>query len=153
MDPVHQLLEIEAIKRLKARYFRLMDTKDWTGWLDLFTDDMVLEFDTAVSTGGRNGKPVRVEGKAAVAEFVPASLNAAVQTVHHGHMPEVELISETEARGVWAMEDIVDRGDDLVRAYGHYHETYRKEDGEWRIRTVHLTRLRITQVLKGQNRL
>jgi 3-phenylpropionate/cinnamic acid dioxygenase small subunit len=33
------LEEIEAIKRLKARYFRLMDTKQWDQWGDVFTED------------------------------------------------------------------------------------------------------------------
>jgi hypothetical protein len=34
-----KLWDIEQIKQLKARYFRLMDTKDWVAWRDLFTDD------------------------------------------------------------------------------------------------------------------
>ena len=29
MDAVQELVEIEAIKRLKARYQRAVDTKDW----------------------------------------------------------------------------------------------------------------------------
>ncbi|WP_063130621.1 nuclear transport factor 2 family protein [Nocardia fusca] len=52
----------EALRALKARYFRLMDTKDWSGFRALF-------------------------------------------------------------------------------GFGHYHETYAKIDGEWRIRTQRLTRL------------
>ena len=31
MDTVERLDAIEAIKQLKARYFRCMDTKDWDG--------------------------------------------------------------------------------------------------------------------------
>ena len=30
--------DVEAIKRLKARYFRTMDTKDWDGMRQVFTD-------------------------------------------------------------------------------------------------------------------
>ena len=30
-----------------------------------------------------------------------------VVTVHHGHMPEIELTSPTTARGIWAMEDML----------------------------------------------
>ena len=29
MDPIQRLVEIEAIKQLKARYMRSVDTKDW----------------------------------------------------------------------------------------------------------------------------
>lgn len=30
-----------------------------------------------------------------------------------------------------------------MRGYGHYHETYRRIDGEWRIATLRLTRLAV----------
>jgi len=36
---VQMLWDVEQIKQLKARYFRLLDTKDWDGFADLFTDD------------------------------------------------------------------------------------------------------------------
>ena len=38
-----QLTDIEAIKQLKARYFRLMDTKRWEEWGDVFTKDARLQ--------------------------------------------------------------------------------------------------------------
>jgi hypothetical protein len=38
MDDTATLREIEAIKQLKARYCRLLDTKDWQGWRSLFAD-------------------------------------------------------------------------------------------------------------------
>jgi uncharacterized protein (TIGR02246 family) len=152
MDPVQQLIEADAIKRLKARYFRCLDTKDRDGWLGVFTEDVVLTFDTAVSTGGQDGRPATLAGKQAVADFVTRDL-ATAQTVHQGHTPEIDFVSDTEARGIWAMEDIVDHGDNLMAGHGHYRETYRKQDGEWRIASVHLTRIRLSQVLKDQIRL
>jgi len=36
------LEEIEAIKQLEARYFRLMDTKQWEAWADVFTEDAIV---------------------------------------------------------------------------------------------------------------
>ena len=33
--------DIEAIKQLKARYFRTLDQKDWAGYRAVFTDDVV----------------------------------------------------------------------------------------------------------------
>ncbi len=36
---LEQLWDIEQIKQLKARYFRLLDTKDWDAFADRFTDD------------------------------------------------------------------------------------------------------------------
>ena len=37
------LVEIEAIRQLKARYFRLLDTKQWDAWLEVFTEDFQAE--------------------------------------------------------------------------------------------------------------
>jgi hypothetical protein len=70
---------------------------------------------------------------------------AGVVTVHHGHMPEIELVSSLEATGVWAMEDHLwwPEGSPIrhLHGYGHYHETYRKMDEGWRIASLRLTRL------------
>ena len=41
MDDATAVLEIEAIKQLKARYCRYLDTKDWTAWRGIFADDFV----------------------------------------------------------------------------------------------------------------
>src|SRR3984885_7915305 len=41
--------DIEAIKQLKARYCRTMDTKDWAGMRRVFTDDVTMD---TVASGG-----------------------------------------------------------------------------------------------------
>lgn len=70
-------------------------------------------------------------------------------TVHHGHMPDIEIIDEHNATGIWAMFDWVDdpaKGY-AMQGYGHYHEDYLKAvDSTWRIKKIHLTRLRVTLV-------
>ena len=127
--------DIEAIKQLKARYFRMMDTKDWDGMRLVFADDVLID---TTESGGRV-----VEG---ADDFMTGlrDLLADVVTVHHGHMPEIELTSETTATGVWSMEDMLrwPNGGEL-HGFGHYHETYEKADGRWRIKTMTLTRLRM----------
>ena len=35
--------DVEAIKQLKARYCRTMDTKDWAGMREVFTDDVTMD--------------------------------------------------------------------------------------------------------------
>jgi hypothetical protein len=41
------------------------------------------------------------------------------------------------------MEDMLRYADGSeLHGYGHYHETYEKVDGTWRIKTLTLTRLR-----------
>ena len=38
-----ELADIEAIRQLKARYFRTLDQKDWEGYREVFTDDVVVD--------------------------------------------------------------------------------------------------------------
>jgi hypothetical protein len=150
MDAMTKLLAIEEIKQLKARYFRCVDTFNLEGWLSVFTDNAKLAFDLSVGYGASEKPQVyRVEGKKGIAEFWAAGTSR-YQTVHHGHMPEIEIISDTEAKGVWAMEDIVETPGDILHGYGHYWETYRKVDGKWLIETLHLTRTRVTQSYKAR---
>ena len=126
--------DIEAIKQLKARYFRTMDIKDWAGMRRVFADDVVM--DTTESGGGV------IAGADEFLAFLEPTLRDVV-TVHHGHMPEITLTSATTATGTWSMEDMLRWPDGTeMHGYGHYHETYAKVDEEWRITTSTLTRLR-----------
>jgi uncharacterized protein (TIGR02246 family) len=130
---------IEELKQLKARYFRYLDTKDWAAWATVFTEDAVLEHPA--------NRVEAVAGRDAIVELVSASLGDAV-TIHHGHMPEIEVLGPDTARGVWAMYDRlifpVTDGVEHYEGYGHYLEQYvRGDDGRWRIRHVHLRRLHI----------
>ena len=128
--------DLEAIRQLKARYFRMMDTKNWDGLAAVFTDDVVIDM-----TGEGAGIT------RSVAEYMPFLRNAIgeVITVHHGHMPEIEVTSPTTATAIWAMEDKLwwpaGSAIDHMHGYGHYHETYQKTDEGWRIKTMTLTRL------------
>jgi ketosteroid isomerase-like protein len=140
MDAAQQLLEIEAIKQLKARYFRLLDTKDFAGWTEVFAPhfDHFMEMEQQEINGPRE------EFVAFVAERL-----AGMTTVHHGTMPEIELLSDTKAKGIWAFVDHITpangpKEDGMVlQGFGHYHETYEKIDGVWRIATQRVTRLRL----------
>jgi hypothetical protein len=131
--------DIEEIKKLKARYFRTMDTKDWDGLAAVFTDDVVIDM-----TGEGAGVT------RSVAEYMPFLRSAIgdVITVHHGHMPEIEITSPTTAQAVWALEDQLwwPEGSPIsyMHGYGHYHETYEKTAAGWRIKTMTLTRLHRT---------
>lgn len=136
MNDIDVLKEIEALKQLKARYCRLLDAKDWNAWRNIFTDDFLS--DTSES-GGK-----LVTGADAFVAFVRGNLGAAHRkTVHQVHAPELELTSATTARGIWALEDFVRFATGLnLGGFGHYHETYEKAGGEWRIKSSKLTRLR-----------
>jgi len=133
--------DLEAIRQLKARYCRFLDTRDIDAWRTVFCTDVVAKVDLAVSTGGTD--PMTTPPIEGVDQFVPAVLAgiAGAATMHHCHTPEITLTSETTATGIWAMEDWLIFGDGReLHGAGHYHETYEKQDGTWRIKTLHLTR-------------
>jgi hypothetical protein len=130
------LIEIESIKQLKARYCRLLDGKDWAAWRQLFSDDFVSD------TAPAGGKLIR--GADEFVAFTRDNLDGPSHpTAHQVHSPEIELLSATTARGIWALEDVVRLAPGMnLRGYGHYHETYEKIDGQWRLTSSTLTRLR-----------
>src|SRR5579883_1903681 len=98
MTDIERLLAIEEIKQLKARYFRCMDTKDWVGFAEVFAPDAVMDMSGEMRDRTTPGDGV-TRGNQAIAEFVRGAVGG-VQTVHHGHMPEIEVTSPTTARGI-----------------------------------------------------
>lgn len=143
MDAAERLLAIEEIKQLKARYFRCMDTKDWDGFAAVFAPDADMDVSGEVPHDPESGLR---HGNTAIAAFVRSNVDPVV-TVHHGHMPEITVHDEDTASGIWSMEDKLRWPDGssfrTLHGYGHYHETYRRVDGQWRIQTLRLTRLRL----------
>jgi hypothetical protein len=139
---VEQLWDIEQIKQLKARYFRFLDTKDWEAFADLFTEDCVHYLpQESAKTAISNAEYLR---------DIKMQLGDGT-TTHHGHMPEITLLSDTEAEGIWAMFDYVETelptGPIKIQGYGHYFETYRKgSDGVWRISSKRNVRLRLDRL-------
>ncbi|NWK98268.1 nuclear transport factor 2 family protein [Sphingobium lactosutens] len=142
-DAVKSLLAIEEIKRLKARYFRLMDTKDWAGFSELFTEDAIFDVGGALEENpGPDQEPI--VGRAAIVDYVSSGIGP-ITSAHYGHMPEIEILSEDSATGIWALADILrmPAGAPFARfyGYGHYHENYRRVEGGWKIASLRISRL------------
>jgi hypothetical protein len=144
-EGVQRLLDIEAIKQLKARYFRLMDTKQWDEWGQVFATDCVMDVPEAGMVNN---------GREEIVRTVSGLLEGA-RTCHHGHMPEIEITGPDTARGIWAMFDYVEwsaseSGDRVgLQGFGHYLEEYVREEGHWRIGRTRLERLRIDPLGPG----
>ncbi|MEA3300202.1 MAG: nuclear transport factor 2 family protein [Pseudomonadota bacterium] len=140
---IEELLVIEEIRALKAKYCYYIDLKDWDGYAGLFTRDASLVTDTAVSSRGEDPKSLpAVRGRDAIRQMISQLLVDAV-TVHQCHTPIIELTSATTATGIWAMEDVVRMRGYHLHARGHYRERYVFEDGRWLIESLHLTRTMI----------
>lgn len=144
MTDIERFLAVEEIKQLKARYFRCMDTKDWAGFAAVFAEDITVDY----TPPGGDPKDWSESGAENVVRFVRKTVERAI-TVHHGHMPEVEVLSPTTARAIFAMEDLIGWPEGARRktlhGWGHYHETYEKVEGKWLIKTLRLTRLRVEE--------
>lgn len=130
-----------AIAEVKARYCLTLDTKDWAGYADCFTED--LELDTRPSGGSLT--TTRDEALAIVRQAVETA-----HTCHHVHSPIMTFNADGSADVIWAMQDRVVWGPDGQFApgltghtgFGHYHEHYvQQSDGRWRIARQKLTRL------------
>lgn len=140
---IETLAAIEAIKQLKARYFRCLDMRDWAGYAATFAADGTLTVDSLKRDELGNVMGSRTAtGSGAIVDWVSGVL-AGATTIHHGHMPEITIETPERASGIWAMVDRVIWPDRWLRGWGHYHETYRKSGGEWRISSSRLTRLHV----------
>ena len=134
IDPA-RLHDIMELQRLKGLYFYHFDHRNTEAWGALFHEDAKLIVD-------QGDKTLIADGNATLVHYAFNHPDI-IRTVHHGHTPLYAFQSKDEASGIWAMADIVQYGvDKTMYGYGHYRETYRREDGRWRFASVHLTRLK-----------
>ena len=132
-----------AISAVKARYCRLLDTKAWSGFAGLLTEDFELDVSEGTSV------PV-IHGRDAAVTQIRSSM-ASARTAHQVHSPEITLDGANRAQVIWAMQDRVVWSEEQaarigrsgLTGYGHYHERYVRQDGEWKIAALRLTRLHI----------
>lgn len=143
MDALQQLVAIEDIRAVKARYCRLLDSKEWDAFAALFTSDAVM--DVSQDTGSP-----QIRGVAAILAQVRYAVDHAASS-HQVHTPEIVLEGADLAHGVWAMQDRVVwqaglspiPGVASITGYGQYHETYRREGGVWKIAALRLSRFHV----------
>ncbi len=139
LEGVRELQDREAIKELKARYFRLLDAQDWAGFRQCFTDDAWFDV---------QGRPMVHGADAFVAEA--ENVTAGAKTLHHGHMPELTIDGANDAHGLWMLADYLEWPPDPetrerrgMKGYWQYEETYRKVDDVWKIASLRLRPRRI----------
>jgi hypothetical protein len=121
------LIELEAIKRLKYRYVRLIDIKGWDELERLFIPDA-----TATYSDGKYS----FEGRDAIMAFLRDSMASTnMLTSHKVHQPEITLESPGRATATWALEDVVIHLDYNMRISGaaFYTDRYIKVGDEWKI--------------------
>lgn len=136
MNDTEKLIEIEAIKQLKARYQRAVDTKDWDLMRSVLAEDAV-----SVYSDGKHS----YEGRENIVEFLsnPKGLGSTdIVSMHHAHTPEIALTSDSTATGTWYLEDFVISkiasdwapNGTVMHGTGVYFDEYVKRDGHWYIK-------------------
>jgi hypothetical protein len=134
---VQELKDIEAIKRLRARYWQLVDAQEWDAWgEEILTDDFWFQSDAGIH-----------EGRDLVVETMRQSLTGG-KTVHHGHSPQIVITGADTATAVWPMNDYVtidtpSGNPYVIRGYGYYHDEYRRTPDGWRLARCRMERLRV----------
>ena len=61
-------------------------------------------------------------------------LDESKTSVHHSHTPDITFQSDTEAKSIYGMEDLIfdtASGELLIHGFGFYYESYVKRDGKW----------------------
>ncbi|SCE77789.1 nuclear transport factor 2 family protein [Micromonospora mirobrigensis] len=150
MKDIETLTALEEIRLLEARYARYADEKRWMDLAGLFTVDGTFTPQDA------EGRPLLVmSGRQEIAETLTSVNGGDVTAIHMLFTPEIEILSPTTARGIWAMADLLFRGADAppaaeglppfrtMRGWGHYHVSYEKVDGRWLIAERVQTRTRL----------
>jgi hypothetical protein len=141
MNDLERLIAVEEIGKMRARYLRLLDTRNWDDLIKLYAPDATLSFQTeAPGIVNRGHAEIR---KAITMHLVD------VVTAHSAHMLELEFLSDTRAKGSWTLEDWLWFGPKSaapgrhVHAFGHLNDEYVKSGSAWLIQSADITRVRV----------
>lgn len=148
MTETERLAAAEAIRNLKAKYWRGVDTGDGELVRSILAADCVLDYrgcwtDPVTGFDPLPQMNIVMHGRDS---WQTANLEAPrLVTVHQGHQAEIEVSGPDSASGIWAFSDrfFLPPGGAYSRltGHGHYHDTYVREDGRWLLATTRITRL------------
>ena len=124
--------DIEAVKRVKAKYWRCVDRQLWDELAECFTEDALIDF----------GVNRISKGIVQVLKGFSSSQGASehVCRFHHGHNSEIEIVNENKATAVWQLDHyrIDTRTNESVRLGAFYYDEYFKEGDSWKIKSSKL---------------
>ncbi len=133
---VQMLMDMEAIRQLKHAYFRCIDTANFEELAELFHDDVFVHF-----VGG--AYEWKFQGKEKYLEAVRGAFTSESVGHHNGHHPEIQILSETEATGIWYLADNmwVMNLNFFTTGTAIYWDRYLKVDGRWTIKDTRYRRI------------
>lgn len=137
------LVEIEAIKRLKYAYLRCLDQKNWDEIATLFVED---------ATASYGGGAYTYEGRDDIVGFISSAMGSETMlSSHRVTQPEIDLVPPDHARATWALDDTVveTAAQVTIRGAAFYSDIYVKVDGRWLIE--HTGYKRTYEEIQGRN--
>ena len=150
MTDVERLLAIEEIKQVKAKYFRGVDTSDGPLVRGILAEDCVMDYMgccTDPKTGQDFLPSMNIVMRGAASWSDGGFAASGIVSAHHGHNSEITVTSDTTADAIWSMTDqlYMPPGAPFAKmtGHGHYHETYEKVGGRWKIKTLRIVRTRV----------
>lgn len=121
---LEDLLDLEELRRLKARYIYALDGRDYVELRSLFLPDAAIDID---------GVAFDVDGLIAMHDRVFAEHTG----LHRISGPLLDLLGDGAAAGRWTFASVIAGPVVTVRETGYYHDTYRKvDDHGWRIASM-----------------
>ena len=128
MSPHDLAADVEAIKQVKYRYLRAMDTKHWDDFAATMTEDIVGAY------GSSLGKELHFDNRVDLVEYLSSAMGPGIITEHRVTHPEITVTGDT-ASGIWYLQDrvIVAEFNFMLIGAAFYHDTYRRTDNGWKI--------------------
>lgn len=135
MTAIEELLEVEAIRKLRVMYSHHFDGQELAALVDLFTDDAVCEFGPDYG-GDWVGK---AQIRANYAKYLESE-GPAFGVMHAVTNHSVRLVDATTAHGRAYLLDLrtTEGVENPLILFGVYDDLYRRVAGAWKI---HRTRI------------
>jgi len=123
---LQRMMDMEAIRQLKHAYFRCLDTANWDELVSICHKELKVHY-----TGG--DYEFKLEGDEAFVAAMQHAFNTEAVARHNGYMPEIQMLSETEATAIWYLSDHFWslKSDKLTHGTALYWDRYVKENGHW----------------------
>ena len=123
-----RLEDIEAIRRLKARYLNACDSQDPQSAMNCFAEGEV-----SIDMGHVGVFRTR-EDFAAL--YRAAGCHPHILDMHHGGNAEIDHVDDTHATGLWSLDyrNINTNEKTVTFVSLLYHDEYQKIGGQWKIR-------------------
>lgn len=128
-ERIARLEDIEAIRCLQAKYQRCLDTRDFDGLAECFTEDVVSSYGNGAMS---------YDGREAVIGFLRKAMTLKMPSSHLIHGGEIDVKDAEHASAKWYLEDFLLHQKYKVKLHGTaiYEVDYLKADGTWRIKAI-----------------